>query len=162
MSLSGLLLRIQNHNNSWRISEKRLREIRGKGLADGRLKQPLLEQGLKMRPDEHDVQLREEQYVFKILWRRARRAGVCELIRKFEVTSGEFPHFQEACVFFASRPTLLGILGLPRSLPMHQVPDHTRAFWQLVRGGGASEPARFMCSGIPALAVYTCYSVYAS
>ena len=88
MDVAGVLMRIKDRNPSWRLSEKRLKEVRANGLADGVLAQPRHEMGRQMKPDEAEVRQREMQYVFRNEWRQVGRATVSDLTGTFVITSG--------------------------------------------------------------------------
>ncbi|KAI9441754.1 hypothetical protein H4582DRAFT_2097057 [Lactarius indigo] len=89
MDAAGLRARILAKRPSWHLLEKRVADVRSRALADGRLRQPAFEVGLRMQPSMDEVRLREHAYDFDPHWRSARRAYVCKLLKSFEITSGE-------------------------------------------------------------------------
>ena len=104
MDPRGLCARIIAKHPSWNLLEKRVADVRGRALADGRLRRPDFETGLRMRPSTEEVRLREYAYDFEPRWRSARPAQAGKLTGSFEITSGtSSPH-----VIAASRPCLLG------------------------------------------------------
>ncbi|KAH8994551.1 hypothetical protein EDB92DRAFT_288586 [Lactarius akahatsu] len=89
MDAAGLRARILAQRPSWHLLEKRVANVRSRALADGRLRRPAHEVGLRMQPSMDEVRLREHAYDFDPQWRSARRAHVCKLLKSFEITSGE-------------------------------------------------------------------------
>jgi hypothetical protein len=88
MDPAGLRARILAKHPSWHLLEKRIADLRSRALADGRLRRPAFEAGLRMQPSTEEVRLREHAYHFDPRWRTARRAQVKKLTRSFEITSG--------------------------------------------------------------------------
>lgn len=103
MDPRGLCARIIAKHPSWHLLEKRVADVRGRALADGRLRRPDFEAGLRMRPSTEEVRLREYAYDFDPRWRSARPAQAGKLTRSFEITSGT-----SSAVIPVSRPCLLG------------------------------------------------------
>jgi hypothetical protein len=103
MDPRGLCARIIAKRPSWNLLEKRVGDVRGRALADGRLRRPDFEAGLRMRPSIEEVRLREYAYDFEPRWRSARPAQAGKLTRSFEITSGT-----SSDVITVSRPCLLG------------------------------------------------------
>ncbi|KAH9022449.1 hypothetical protein EDB84DRAFT_496531 [Lactarius hengduanensis] len=89
MDAAGLRARILAKRPSWHLLEKRVANVRSRALADGRLRRPAFEVGLRMEPSMDEVRLREHAYDFDPHWRSARHAHVCKLLKSFEITSGE-------------------------------------------------------------------------
>lgn len=89
MNPAGLRARILAKHRSWHLLEKRVADVRNRALADGRLRQPSWEVGVRMQPSIEEVRRREHSYDFDPHWRSARPAQVCKLRRSFEITSGE-------------------------------------------------------------------------
>ncbi|KAH9042891.1 hypothetical protein EDB83DRAFT_1598328 [Lactarius deliciosus] len=85
----GFAARILAKRPSWHLLEKRVANVRSRAVADGRLRRPAFEVGLRMQPSMDEVRLREHAYDFDPYWRSARRAHVCKLLKSFEITSGE-------------------------------------------------------------------------
>ena len=88
MDPRGLCARIVAKHPSWHLLEKRVADVRGRALADGRLRRPEFEAGLRMQPSTEEVLLREYAYDFDPRWRSARPAQAGKLTRSFEITSG--------------------------------------------------------------------------
>ena len=88
MDPAGLRARILAKHRSWHLLEKRIADVRSRALADGRLRQPAFEVGLRMQPSMEEVHRREHAYNFDPHWRSARRAQASKLLRSFEITSG--------------------------------------------------------------------------
>jgi hypothetical protein len=88
MNPAGLRARILAKHRSWHLLEKRVADVRSRALADGRLRQPSWEVGVRMQPSMEEVRKREHSYDFDSHWRSARPAQVCKLRRSFEITSG--------------------------------------------------------------------------
>ena len=103
MDPRGLCARIVAKHPSWHLLEKRVDDVRGRALADGRLRRPDFEAGLRMQPSTEEVRLREYAYDFDPRWRSARPAQAGKLTRSFEITSGT-----SSGVIAVSRPSLLG------------------------------------------------------
>jgi hypothetical protein len=104
MDPRGLCARIIAKHPSWHLLERRVADVRGRALADGRLRRPDFEAGLRMRPSTEEVRLREYTYDFDPRWRSARPAQAGKLTRSFEITSGT----SSSGVIPVSRPCLLG------------------------------------------------------
>ena len=88
MDPGGLCARILAKHTSWHLLEKRVADVRSRGLADGRLCRPEFEAGLRMQPSTEDVRMREHAYYFDPRWRSARPAQAGKLTGSFEITSG--------------------------------------------------------------------------
>ena len=88
MDAGGLCARILAKHPSWHLLEKRVADVRDRALADGRLRRPEFEAGLRMQPSMEDVRLREHAYDFDPRWRSARPAQAGKLTSSFEITSG--------------------------------------------------------------------------
>jgi hypothetical protein len=88
MNPAGLRARILAKHRSWHLLEKRVADVRSRALADGRLRQPAFEVGIRMQPSIEEVRKRERSYKFDPDWRGARRAQACKLLHSFEITSG--------------------------------------------------------------------------
>jgi hypothetical protein len=88
MDPGGLCARILAKHPSWNLLEKRVADVRSRALADGRLRRPEFEAGLRMQPSIEDVRLREHAYDFDPRWRSARPAQAGKLTGSFEITSG--------------------------------------------------------------------------
>ena len=88
MDPGGLCARILAKHPSWNLLEKRVADVRSRALADGRLRRPEFEAGLRMQPSMEDVRLREHAYDFDPRWRSARPAQAGKLTGSFEITSG--------------------------------------------------------------------------
>jgi len=106
MDPRGLCARIIAKHPSWHLLEKRVADVRGRALADGRLRRPDFEAGLRMQPSIEEVRMREYTYDFDPRWRSARPAQVGKLTRSFEITSGTSS--TSSGVIAVSRPRLLG------------------------------------------------------
>ncbi|TFY52681.1 hypothetical protein EVG20_g10446 [Dentipellis fragilis] len=89
MGVAGIHLRIKDMNPTWSLSEKRLKDIRVRGLADGHLQQPREQIGRQLKPRKEEVQKRKENYYFEKQWREVGRARAAELSSTFEITTGE-------------------------------------------------------------------------
>lgn len=103
MDPRGLCARIIAKHPSWNLLEKRVADVRGRALSDGRLHRPDFEAGLRMQPSTEEVRLREYAYDFDPRWRSARPAQAGKLTRSFEITSGT-----SSGVITVERPCLLG------------------------------------------------------
>lgn len=103
MDPRGLCARIIAKHPTWHLLEKRVADVRRRALADGRLRRPDFEAGLRMRPSLEEVRLREYAYDFDPRWRSARPAQAGKLTRSFEITSGT-----SSGVIPVSRPCLPG------------------------------------------------------
>ena len=88
MDPGGLCARILAKHPSWHLLEKRIADVRSRALADGRLRRPEFEAGLRMQPSIEDVRMREHAYYFDSRWRSARPAQAGKLTSSFEITSG--------------------------------------------------------------------------
>jgi hypothetical protein len=88
MDSAGLRARILARQPSWHLLDNRVADIRARALADGRLRRPAFEAGLRMQPSMEEVRLREHAYDFDPRWRRAKRAQAKKLTGSFEITSG--------------------------------------------------------------------------
>jgi len=88
MDPGGLCARILAYHPSWHLLEKRVADVRGRALADGRLHRPAFETGLRMQPSMEEVRLREHAYDFDPRWRSTRPAQAGKLRSSFEITSG--------------------------------------------------------------------------
>ena len=88
MDPRGLCARILAKHPSWNLLDKRVADVRSRALADGHLRRPDFEAGLRMQPSNEEVRLREYAYDFDPRWRSARPAQAEKLTRSFEITSG--------------------------------------------------------------------------
>jgi hypothetical protein len=88
MDPDGLCARILAKHPSWHLLEKRVGDVRSHALADGRLRRPVFEAGVRMKPSMEEVRLREHAYDFDPRWRSAKRAQAGKLRYSFEITSG--------------------------------------------------------------------------
>ncbi|KAH9980667.1 hypothetical protein BJV74DRAFT_97541 [Russula compacta] len=88
MDPAGLCPRILAKHPSWHLCEKRIADIRSRALADGRLRRPAFEAGIRMQPSMEEVRLREHTYNFDPRWRSASRAQASKLTNSFEIVSG--------------------------------------------------------------------------
>ena len=88
MDSAGLRARILAKQPSWHLLDNRVADIRARALADGRLRRPAFEAGLRMQPSMEEVRLREHAYDFDPRWRTAKRAQAKKLVGSFEITSG--------------------------------------------------------------------------
>lgn len=104
MDPRGLCARIIAKHPSWNLLEKRVADVRARALADGRLRRPDFEAGLRMQPSKEEVRLREYTYDFDPRWRSARPAQVGKLTSSFEITSGT----SSGVIPAPRRPRLLG------------------------------------------------------
>jgi len=89
MGATRILLHVKDKYKNWELSEKRLKKLRGQGLADGRLQQPKQEIGRQLKPSPDNIRESREAYFFNKEWRLRRPAKVGQLVDTFEVTSGE-------------------------------------------------------------------------
>jgi hypothetical protein len=88
MDPGGLCARILAKHPSWHLLEKRVADVRSHAIADGRLRRPVFEAGVRMKPSLEEVRLREHAYDFDPRWRSAKRAQAGKLRYSFEITSG--------------------------------------------------------------------------
>lgn len=88
MNPAGLRARILAKHPSWHLLEKRVADVRRRALADGHLRRPAFETGLRMQPSMEEVRLREHSYRFDPRWRTARPAQAKKLTGSFEITCG--------------------------------------------------------------------------
>jgi hypothetical protein len=88
MDSAGLRARILARQPSWHLLDNRVADIRARALADGRLRRPAFEAGLRMQPSMEEIRLREHAYDFDPRWRTAKRAQAKKLAGSFEITSG--------------------------------------------------------------------------
>ena len=88
MDPGGLCARILAYHRSWHLLKKRVADVHGHALADGRLHRPALKTGLRMQPSIEEVRLREHAYDFDPRWWSTKPAQAGKLRSSFEITSG--------------------------------------------------------------------------
>ncbi|KAI0278778.1 hypothetical protein BGY98DRAFT_499716 [Russula aff. rugulosa BPL654] len=147
MDPRGLCARIIAKHPSWNLLEKRVADVRGRALADGRLRRPDFEAGLRMQPSTEEVRLREYAYDFDPRWRSARPAQAGKLTRSFEITSGEVVWGQLAALVSGMKSGMRDKenLASPRRPSSSSPPWRFRAaarpgIWHITRVNAAPAP----------------------
>ncbi|KAH9976302.1 hypothetical protein BGW80DRAFT_1292731, partial [Lactifluus volemus] len=91
MDSAGLRARILARQPSWHLLDNRVADIRARALADGRLRRPAFEAGLRMQPSMEEIRLREHAY--DLIPAGERRNGPSKEVGSGEVVWGQLAAF---------------------------------------------------------------------
>ncbi|KAI0253763.1 hypothetical protein BJV78DRAFT_1280802 [Lactifluus subvellereus] len=142
MDPAGLCARILAKHPSWHLLEKRVADVRRRALADGHLRRPAFEAGLRMQPSMEEVRMREHAYDFDPRWRKARRAQAKKLTGSFQITCGEVVWGQLAAFVSGMKSISRDRqdLNSPRASPWRFRAAARPGTWQIARVNAAPAP----------------------